>query len=184
MKALTLVSLSFSSSCLWILLVLSLCDVCFCDRNSDPVVCIPTERLALIDLKNNLTDRANRLSSWVGKDSCSWSSVVCDNFTSHVHEIRLGGHDDKFPDYCYEFDDTDSECNFTSLIVLDLSYNNFDSMLLSGWIFSLRNLALLDLTDCGNQIVEEMPKYLSNHCNFTTLDLRYNKFFWECVGAS
>ncbi|KAI3815880.1 hypothetical protein L1987_15563 [Smallanthus sonchifolius] len=137
--------------------------------------------------------------------------------------------------------------SFTSLIVLDLSWNSFDSMLLPGWIFSLRNLALLDLSYCGisgvnpgthdgfhsmpslrtlrvagktfvnsssflngilsslsnlhfldvsychisspvlvhlqnlslieyldlsnNQIIEEIPKSLSNLCNFTTLNL-------------
>ncbi|KAI3815913.1 hypothetical protein L1987_15596 [Smallanthus sonchifolius] len=167
MKALTLVSLSFSSSCLWILLVSSLCHVCFCDQNSDPVLCIPT---ALIDLKNNLTDPANRLSSWVGKDCCSWSGVVCDNFTGHVHEIRLGGHDEKIHDYCYEFNDTNSEC-------VEASKQKLGGTI-SPSVFKLLHLRYLDLS-CNDFNFSSIPAFVGLFQNLIYLNISLSNFGGE-----
>ncbi|KAI3735088.1 hypothetical protein L6452_14577 [Arctium lappa] len=41
-----------------------------------------------------------------------------------------------------------TKVSFTSLRVLDLSYNIFDSSLLSGWIFSLQKVVVFDLSSC------------------------------------
>ncbi|KAK9063292.1 hypothetical protein SSX86_017162 [Deinandra increscens subsp. villosa] len=108
-KPQTLVTLS-SSSCLSLLFVSSLFSLCLCTQNSDPILCIATERLVLIQLKNNLIDRANRLSSWVaGTDCCKWSGVVCDNVTGNVHELHLRGPDDGIHGHCHGSYDTDDQ---------------------------------------------------------------------------
>ncbi|KAL4574924.1 hypothetical protein LXL04_021764 [Taraxacum kok-saghyz] len=77
--------------------------------NTNKVQCIPTERLVLTELKNSLVDRANRLSSWSGKDCCGWSGVVCDNLTHHVQELHLRGPDDGIHGHCHGSYDTDDE---------------------------------------------------------------------------
>nr|ACJ03072.1 HB06p [Malus floribunda] len=70
--------------------------------------------------------------------------------------------------------------NFTSLSVLDLSENSFDS-LMPRWVFSLRNLTSLYLENCGFQgTFSSHPKEpdlsLDNLCELMDLDLSYNKF--------
>ncbi|KAI3731214.1 hypothetical protein L1987_62409 [Smallanthus sonchifolius] len=47
-----------------------------------------------------------------------------------------------------QFPSNPTTVGFTSLIVLDLSYNIFSDSLLPDWIFSLHNLITLDLTNC------------------------------------
>ncbi|KAI3731215.1 hypothetical protein L1987_62410 [Smallanthus sonchifolius] len=47
-----------------------------------------------------------------------------------------------------QFPSIPTTVGFTSLIVLDLSYNIFSDSLLPDWIFSLHNLITLDLTNC------------------------------------
>ncbi|KAI3815916.1 hypothetical protein L1987_15599 [Smallanthus sonchifolius] len=172
MKAVTLVSLPFSSSCLWILLVSSLCNVCFCNQNSDPVLC---ERLALTDLKNNLTDPANRLSSWVGKDYCSWSGVVCDNFTGHVHKIHLRGPDDERVEASKQMlggTITPSLIKLLQLRYLDLSCNDFGLSLIPAFIGSFQNLIYLNIS--RSQFRGEIPHQLGNLSTLRVLDLHDN----------
>ncbi|KAE9448919.1 hypothetical protein C3L33_19183, partial [Rhododendron williamsianum] len=63
--------------------------------------------------------------------------------------------------------------NFTSLVVLDLSDNNFFSVM-PRWIFSLRNLISLDLVSCG--FVGQIPEGLRNLTSLVSLDVSYNQF--------
>ncbi|KAI3712583.1 hypothetical protein L1987_71142 [Smallanthus sonchifolius] len=177
MKALKLVPLS----CLcFLVLVSSLCSICFCNQNSDPVLCVPIERSALMDLKNNLTkpyiflgrqrllqlvwcdlhDDGDSLHSkslkWLKNlkglrqldisyidlaKALDWFSVIS-NLTSllELHFSHCGLN--RLPS-------NPTKVSLTSLIVLDLSNNYFDGMLLPGWIFRLHNLASLDLSYCG-----------------------------------
>ncbi|XP_076955894.1 receptor-like protein EIX2 [Bidens hawaiensis] len=177
MKTLTLLPACFFSSCLLFLLVSSLCSFCFCNQNSDPALCIPTERSALIDLRNNLTDHANRLSSWVGKDCCSWSGVVCDNITGHVHEIHLRG-----PDFDGPYDTFDelmkhmiggsispSVINLLQLRYLDLSCNDFGLSSIPAFIGSFQNLIYLNLS--YSSFSGEIPHQLGNLSTLHVLDL-------------
>ncbi|THG08816.1 hypothetical protein TEA_024267 [Camellia sinensis var. sinensis] len=66
-----------------------------------------------------------------------------------------------------------SPINFTSLAVLDLSGNNFGS-LIPGWIFfSLRSLVSLDLSFCN--FIGQMPEGSWNLTSLKTLDVSYNE---------
>ncbi|XP_076891364.1 receptor-like protein EIX2 [Bidens hawaiensis] len=182
MKTLTLLPACFFSSCLLFLLVSSLCNFCFCNQSSDPVLCIPTERLALIDLKSNLTDPANRLSSWVGKDCCSWSGVVYDNISGHVHEIRLRGPD--LFNGPYYFNDGSQEATkqilggtispsvikLLQLRHLDLSQNNFGFSTVPAFIGSFQNLIYLNLS--YSNFGGEIPHQLGNLSTLHVLDLQ------------
>ncbi|XP_076957894.1 receptor-like protein EIX2 [Bidens hawaiensis] len=178
MKTLTLLPVSFFSSCLWFLLVSSLFNICFCNQNSDPVQCIPTERLALIDLKNNLTNHAYRLSSWVGKDCCSWSGVVCDNITGHIHEIHLrepdifnGPYDtfDELMKHMLGGSISPSVINLLQLRHLDLSCNDFGSSSIPAFIGSFQNLIYLNLS--RSKFGGEIPHQLGNLSTLHVLDL-------------
>ncbi|XP_076956010.1 receptor-like protein EIX2 [Bidens hawaiensis] len=165
MKTLTLLPACFFSSCLLFLLVSSLCSFCFCNQSSDPALCIPTERLALIDLRSNLTDHANRLSSWVGKDCCSWSGVVCDNITGHVHEIHLRG-----PDLFNGGSISPSVINLLQLRYLDLSCNDFGGSSIPAFIGSFQNLIYLNLS--YSSFSGEIPHQLGNLSTLHVLDLQ------------
>ncbi|KAL8200145.1 hypothetical protein R6Q57_011484 [Mikania cordata] len=149
----------------------------------DGVICIPSERLALIDLKNNLTDPANRLSSWVGNDCCIWSGVVCDNFTGHVHEIRLRGPDDGIHGQCNAIYVTDhvasshmlggnislSIIKLSQLRYLDLSCNDFGSSPIPAFIGSFQSLVYLNISQ--SQFSGEIPHQLGNLSTLCVLDL-------------
>ncbi|XP_076956744.1 receptor-like protein EIX2 [Bidens hawaiensis] len=169
MKTLTLLPACFFSSCLLFLLVSSLCSFCFCNQNSDPALCIPTERSALIDLRNNLTDHANRLSSWVGKDCCSWSGVVCDNITGHVHEIHLRGPDFFNMKHMIGGSISPSVINLLQLRYLDLSCNDFGGSSIPAFIGSFQNLIYLNLS--YSNFSGEIPHQLGNLSTLHVLDL-------------
>ncbi|XP_076955640.1 receptor-like protein EIX2 [Bidens hawaiensis] len=186
MKVHTLVTLS-SSSCLWFLYVSSLCTLCSCNQNSDPpILCILSERLVLIQIKNNLIDQANRLSSWVGKDCCSWSGVVCNNLTGHVQDIRLRGPDDSIHGHCHGSYDTDEELEEASkqmlggtitpsvtklsqLTYFDISCNDFGSIQIPAFLGSFQNLRYLNISK--SQFSGEIPYQLGNLSTLRVLDL-------------
>ncbi|CAN6569132.1 unnamed protein product [Malus baccata var. baccata] len=61
--------------------------------------------------------------------------------------------------------------NFTSLVVLDLSFNSFFS-LMPRWVFSLKNLVSLHLSFCGFQ--GPIPSISHNITSLREIDLSYN----------
>ncbi|KAL6127937.1 hypothetical protein ACLB2K_071298 [Fragaria x ananassa] len=70
-------------------LIIATTSISLCNGNPG-VACKESERLALLMLKQDLTDPSNRLSSWAGEsDCCQWTGVVCDNLTGHIRELQL-----------------------------------------------------------------------------------------------
>ncbi|XP_023919160.1 receptor-like protein EIX2 [Quercus suber] len=64
--------------------------------------------------------------------------------------------------------------NFSSLLTLDLSWNQFDNTLIPSWIFGLRNLVSLDLS--GNNFQGPIPVDLQNTTSLRHLDLSGSNF--------
>ncbi|KAM3683823.1 hypothetical protein ACJW31_12G177900 [Castanea mollissima] len=64
--------------------------------------------------------------------------------------------------------------NFSSLLTLDLSGNQFENTSIPSWIFGLRNLVSLDLTD--NNFQGPIPVGLHNMTSLRHLDLSFNYF--------
>ena len=58
--------------------------------SSSDVVCIESEKKALLSFKQDLVDPSNRLLSWVAEDNCcKWAGIVCNNLTGNVKELQL-----------------------------------------------------------------------------------------------
>ncbi|KAL8209133.1 hypothetical protein R6Q57_008545 [Mikania cordata] len=173
--------------------VLALCySCCLCDESSNHVLCITSERTALLQFKTDLIDGANRLSSWSGynKDCCKWAGVVCNNVTGHVQELHLGGsHDDGLDGECHGSSDDElnpaskqmlggninpSLMSLKQLNYLDLSCNDFGGISIPVFISSLQNLRYLNLST--SQFDGLIPPQLGNLTMLRVLDLRYGLF--------
>lgn len=68
--------------------------------------------------------------------------------------------------------------NFTSLLVLDLSNNRFNSTI-PGWLFNLTALVELDLS--SNNLQGQLSGDLGKLCNFQSLKLSANNFSGEVI---
>ena len=72
--------------CLTLLMV----GFCFCRGSLDKVLCIASEREALLKFKHHLKDPSGGLMSWAShNDCCKWAGAVCSNVTSHILELHL-----------------------------------------------------------------------------------------------
>ncbi|XP_016745257.1 receptor-like protein EIX2 [Gossypium hirsutum] len=146
--------------------------ICFtiCHANSN-VLCIQSEREALLKFKNHLIDPSNRLSSWVeGGDCCKWIGVDCHNSTGHVHQLHLAA-----PLSPYERSKLRGKINHSLLELkhlssLDLSYNNFSSIQIPKFLGMLGTLTHLNLSQA--QFQGEIPHNLGNLSKLQYLDLR------------
>ncbi|KAL4583751.1 hypothetical protein LXL04_008334 [Taraxacum kok-saghyz] len=142
--------------------------------------------MVLIQFKSSLVDNANRLSSWYGDDCCSWSGVVCDNFTHHVHELHLRGPVNEINGHCHGPYDTDDEfeeatnqmlggivspslIELKELRYLDLSCNDFGLSPIPAFIGSLLKLRYLNISK--SQFAGEIPHQLGNLSTLFVLDV-------------
>ncbi|XP_065868271.1 receptor-like protein EIX2 [Euphorbia lathyris] len=151
--------------------------------------CIESEKNALLQFKDGLSDPSNRLSDWVsdGSDCCSWIGVVCSNVTFHVLELYLRtlsfeeyyGPD---PDYLKhkEYEEyrrkltlggkvSSSLLQLKHLSYLDLSYNDFGGISIPKFFGYLHNLRYLNLSDAG--FGGMVPSQLGNLSNLQYLNL-------------
>ncbi|KAG4123109.1 hypothetical protein ERO13_D11G307800v2 [Gossypium hirsutum] len=143
--------------------------ICFtiCHANSN-LLCIPSEREALLKFKNHLIDPSNSLSSWVeGGDCCKWIGVVCHNSTGHVHQLHLAA--------LSSYDQSainPSLLELKHLSFLDLSNNNFGSIPIPKFLGMLESLTYLNLSNA--QFQGAIPHNLGNLSKLHYLDLGGN----------
>ncbi|MFQ6669620.1 hypothetical protein Gotur_034804 [Gossypium turneri] len=163
--------------------------ICFsiCDANSN-LLCIQSEREALLKFKNDLTDPSNRLSSWVeGGDCCKWIGVVCHNSTGHVNQLHLAAP--PLSSSALGGKINPSLLELKHLNFLDLSYNSFSSIHIPKffsnhheqkslqWVSGLSSLQHLDLSGADLskandwvQVTLKLPSLLELHLSGCGLD--------------
>ncbi|CAL5430565.1 unnamed protein product [Camellia sinensis] len=153
-----------------------------CSSTNSNVSCIASEREALMKFKGNLTDEANRLSSWVGKDCCTWKGVGCSNKTGHVVKLDLrnpipmpfglltaDNYDPNFEMNKLGGQISPSLLDLNHLHYLDLSMNNME---ISNSLGSLKSLRYLDLS--GSIFGATIPHHLGNLSRLQYLNLSNN----------
>ncbi|KAJ9540631.1 hypothetical protein OSB04_027137 [Centaurea solstitialis] len=174
-----------SSSYYFCLLLMSFFHLCLSTQNFNHVLCKDDEREALLQFKHGLIDPANKLASWIDekKECCNWAGIVCDNFTGHVHQIRLRGAGGHCHHHYYTTDENDqvlmpmlrgdlspSLVQLQQLVHLDLSCNDFGRTQVPRFMGSLKNLRYLNLS--SSKFGGIIPPQLGNLSKLEVLDLR------------
>ncbi|GLT94947.1 hypothetical protein SLE2022_126570 [Rubroshorea leprosula] len=159
--------------------------ISICNGSPVHVVCIESEKEALLKFKRGIVDHTSRLASWVSDgDCCRWTGVVCDNVTGHVIELHLraptwdGYYDRKGNHEYYERSRlggkiSPSLLHLKHLSYLDLSNNDFGRIHIPKFFGSLESLRYLNLSNVN--FGGEVPHHLGNLSNLKYLNLG-NKF--------
>ncbi|KAM5573166.1 receptor-like protein EIX1 [Rosa sericea] len=141
--------------------------------SSNNIMCLESERHALLQFKQGLVDDSNALASWKSeKDCCKWRGIACNNQTGHVITLDLS--------YSYDVNSTalrgeisPSLLELPYLNYLDLSFNDFGGMIIPKFIGSFSQLKELKLAYAN--FSGPVPPQLGNLSNLHTLDLYRNQ---------
>ncbi|XP_028789653.1 receptor-like protein EIX1 [Neltuma alba] len=160
----------------------SLNPLCKC-KASDQVLCIPSERQALLNFKQHLHDPSNRLATWPDDNTncCSWISVSCNHETGHILELHLSCS----ITYSYRGYDVSDISRFggeinpsilqlKELSYLDLSSNYFGGLQIPSFLCSMKRLTYLNLSYAG--FSGSIPHQIGNLSGLLHLDLGGNSF--------
>ena len=165
----------------------------FCTAHSHSEVrCIESERHALLNFKQHLTDPSNRLASWAADvDCCHWVGVVCHNRTGHVLQLHLRSFYPLDDELTIDEDQLNAQyeayersmfggkinhslLDLKHLIYLDLSYNNFSGIQIPKFLGSMGSLRYLNLSGAGFGGL--IPHQLGNLSNLHYLNLGDNYY--------
>ncbi|KAM5573191.1 hypothetical protein ABKV19_012964 [Rosa sericea] len=144
--------------------------------SSNNIMCLESERHALLRFKQGLVDDSNALASWKSeKDCCKWRGIDCNNQTGHVTSLDFSFNYDSYL-YSAEVplsgEISPSLLELRYLNYLDLSFIDFGENMIPKFIGSLSQLKELKLADAN--FSGPVPPQLGNLSNLHTLDLSWN----------
>ncbi|AES87007.1 putative leucine-rich repeat-containing, plant-type, leucine-rich repeat domain, L [Medicago truncatula] len=132
-------------------------------------ICLEDQQSLLLQFKKNLTfhpEGSTKLILWNKTTACcNWSGVTCDN-EGHVIGLDLSDED-----IHGGFNDSSSLFNLLHLKKLNLAYNNFNSLIPSGFS-KLEKLTYLNLSKAS--FVGQIPIEISQLTRLVTLDLSFD----------
>ncbi|XP_070017157.1 receptor-like protein EIX1 [Nicotiana sylvestris] len=154
--------------------------------NHAKVLCITTEREALLEFKRGLIDEYDLLSSWRNEEDneecCSWRGVKCSNTTGHILVLNLRGSIQLTPDgegnyFMLRGIIRSSLVKLQYLKYLDLSSNEFGGEI-PKYIGYLKRLEYLNFSSkaSSNGFTGLIPPQLQNLTYLKVLDLGGNFF--------
>ncbi|XP_074318026.1 receptor-like protein EIX1 [Silene latifolia] len=147
------------------------CLVASSKFNNSSILCVETDRDALLHFKQGSIDNCAILDDWGHTlDCCQWQGIYCNNQSGHVTGLLLPGSFD----CCLEGTLSVSLLKLKHLKYLDLSYNNFTEAL-PKFIGSLASLEILDLSNAGFTGV--IPQEIGNLSRLTALGLNNENSF-------
>ncbi|KAM5573160.1 hypothetical protein ABKV19_012940 [Rosa sericea] len=146
--------------------------------SSNNIMCLESERHALLQFKQGLVDESNALASWKSeKDCCKWRGIACNNQTGYVTSLDFSFSYDPYlnsTEVPLRGEISPSLLELRYLNYLDLSYNDFERTMIPKFIGSLSQLKELKLAYAN--FSGTVPPQLGNLSNLHTLDLSSNDF--------
>ncbi|PWA93483.1 receptor like protein 1 [Artemisia annua] len=147
-------------------------------------VCKEEERKALLEIKASLmnsydSEADNVLPSWVDFcECCDWERVKCNTITGHVTTLSFNQINNNLrfisePVKLWPLN-VSLFLQFEELRSLNLSMNFLNNAILNTEFATLKNLEILDLTECGFYGTFQIQAYLTN---LQKLDFSGNKRF-------
>ncbi|XP_074281723.1 receptor-like protein EIX2 [Silene latifolia] len=147
---------------------------CHCNGNSpnnSALRCIPSERAALLNFKQNLTFFDKDVSSsWQGEECCNWRRVGCDKTTGRILKLNLSGDDTNNLIKMEKLESLVYLLELKQLESLDLSFNDFGHRSIPRFMGSMKQLRYLNLSfaSFGGLV----PYDFGNLTNLQVLDMR------------